>query len=816
MEAIKQSASQMTDIISYVFNTMDPIDYAKPLTEEDVTTFKSHLVLKMDNYQHPFSTLVNMFPLYIKDKSGKVIDEDIDWKAMYRYLKKNYKYMRITQVLPADDTEGLAKKFIDYIHIEDTQDDYINKEGKKSTWAALSDKEKKKKENLEKHKMFVNIDSYEDLSKLNDRIFTLSDYKKSFKGLLIDKEDLKNFISPTLKQIEITSWKQLKEIWDNLNKEDNESYPIGFTYLNEIMDATELAYNSYTYTGIGKVVIPKLLSIQKSLMRLSWGFVIRNIMDTFNQLLADQWKEQGLYGAIPGIPKTLKYLQYGFEVYSMYEALSEERMFTLLDIRAIYTNLSKVKTKEEYIAGINKLHRYLNSYVKQAEDLKEPSQRIQTRLMRARILNTQCTKYIKQLENGISTFNNKVPNLITQIYNFLYDTRFAEYIKFYDTKTINGESILGLRIDANTKQRKESKRIIRKLNKRDSLFEQLLIDISAFMETNAMPDMFREHQYKTLYQATEQVLYEQLIDTNDKTINELEKQVDKVKKDSSNVLMNMIKGPHDWFTEKTENLARILGFIYNKEMYGKSFNANVQKSLVTWFNYGQRTPIEMQLMFDIPYISFPIRSITNWVSRILDPSYARLMDDIIDGMYGQYADEDGQYSEYVEFMIQNGWVPITDKFGVRMGAGAFDIMNLLKNPAEQIEQRRSPVLQGLKELLYKSHDVSQAASKLATVGVLNRAAQAVTLGSYNKKSKTFTGPTIGRASSMLFEYNQYTPKKYNYLYSNNGRAKYYENIYRDWFTKYGRMRKPTVDPVSLVKNIQWKQFLRRMQNKYRR
>jgi hypothetical protein len=257
-------------------------------------------------------------------------------------------------------------------------------------------------------------------------------------------------------------------------------------------------------------------------------------------------------------------------------------------------------------------------------------------------------------------------------------------------------------------------------------------------------------------------------------------------------------------------------------MYGKSFNANVQRSLRTWFNYGQRTPLEMQLMYDIPYISFPIRSIGNWTSRILDPRYARLMDDIIDGMYGQYADEDGQYSDYVQFMIQNGWVPLSNKFGVRMGAGAFDLINLLKNPADQIEQRRYPVLRGSQKSIV-SGDLKQAINQLATIGVLNRAANKATLGAYNKKTNTFEQPNIGRASSVFFEYTnyneqykKYTPKKYGYLHNNNGRAKYYENIYRDWFTKYGRMRKPTQDPVQLVKNIQWKQFLRRMQSKYRK
>ena len=35
-----------------------------------------------------------------------------------------------------------------------------------------------------------------------------------------------------------------------------------------------------------------------------------------------------------------------------------------------------------------------------------------------------------------------------------------------------------------------------------------------------------------------------------------------------------------------------------------------------------------------------------------------------------------------------------------------------------------------------------------------------------------------------------------------------KNIYRDWFNKYGKMRRPKVDVLSLVKDIQWKQYVR--------
>ena len=352
----------------------------------------------------------------------------------------------------------------------------------------------------------------------------------------------------------------------------------------------------------------------------------------------------------------------------------------------------------------------------------------------------------------------------------------------------------------------------------DSAYKQLLIDISAFMQTNAQRDMFKEKQYKELFQITERVKYNELINTADSSIKEIEKEVKQLRKESIDWISLVLKGPYDAATQITENFARILGFIYNKELYGKSFTANVQQSIRTWFNYGQRTPLEMQMMYDIPYISFPIRSLHNWTARILNPIYAKFVDDIIDGVYGQYADEDGQYSEFEQSMIQNGWLPITNNFGVRLGAGAFDIYNLINNPSEQIKQRYNPILRGLNEFVYESHDLTKAVKQLASTGILSRALKQSTLGAYNSKTNTIDKPKAGNASSALFtfnnyedEYNKYIPYKYR-----NNRNKYYENIYRDWFTKYGRMRKPTVDPVQLVKNINWKRYLRSTQSKYRR
>jgi hypothetical protein len=119
-----------------------------------------------------------------------------------------------------------------------------------------------------------------------------------------------------------------------------------------------------------------------------------------------------------------------------------------------------------------------------------------------------------------------------------------------------------------------------------------------------------------------------------------------------------------------------------------------------------------------------------------------------------------------------------------------------------------------------THDVETALSQLASVGVISRAANTLaprTLAQQTpiiRKNVSRKDWGLFNASSMLFEYTNYNNTPYKYRYQNNN-ARYarYENIYQQWFNKYGRMRKPTIDPLSIVKDIQWKQYVRYRQSR---
>lgn len=783
-------------------NTPKPIK----LTQEVIDEFETDLIMNMDKHQHPFMTLVEAFKR--KSNTG---DEYVDWDAMYKYLKDHYRFIRITEVIKAGKDEGLARTLIDYISIQDTTM-YKDIDGIDKAYNELSKKGKKKY--YKQHNKFTELNTFEDLQarfkEAAGASFKLGKGQKKYDALDNDL-NIDDFFTPTLKQIRIKSADDLKYIYKKLIEEGDQAPLIGFTYINDILTSIEDAYKPYRVDGFAAKYITKFNIMQKAALRMSAGFLLRNAMDVFLQLSSDMYLERGLTPVLFKPAQVARYLKYGDHIFQAYEFLNDERMFTLIDVLNnydLYTKETDVNEKQKY-AGL--VTDYLTRYIEQASAQSKLNSHMTNRLAYAQTLKQDLTDPKKQ------------DKIIERITTFLLNTNFAEYYLFYDNKQINNKTILGLRQDATKEDRNKRlpNKIKRILSEQDDLFKALLIDISAFMQTNAQVDMFKQKQYEELDKIVAQNKFGP---AKTFTIDDVREQVQEFRYNTTNKFIAWSKKNivdlYQNATDYTENMARILGFILNRELYGYSFEESVQRSLKSWFNYGQRTPIEVQMSYDIPYISFPIRSISNWIDRILDPRYARFMDDIIDGIYGQYADEDGQYSEWEQFMIKNGWIPLFNGLGIRAGNGAFDIMNLLSNPSENIKQRYNPILRGLSEFI-ESGDLTKAAKQLASFGVMNRVANAVAPRALNQVTGIgSTEPkTLGNSSTAFFEYNEddydkYIP--YRYRYPNNGRYKYYENIYRDWFNKYGRMRKPTKDPVTLVNNIQWQQYLRYKRNQYRR
>ena len=781
------------------------------LTKEDIKTFENQLHLELDKLQHPFYVLVDTFST---NKNGQ---KNIDFKGMYKFINKYYDEIRITQLAKAEESEGLAKRLLDYISVEDNTK-YLAEDGKTKRYKELNKKDQKKykKEHLKNIKNTKAVETWEDLISLNE-IINLNGKKYTgvagdLKGKILQTE----FITPTLKQVKIKSWQDLEKIWNIIKANPEEANAYGFAFKNDIMDGIQRVYKPYQLTGAGRKIALGINAFNKIAMRLGSGFILRNIADVINQLWTDM--KINLRFIKASNKEILRYSIYGLQVYDVYKVLSDERMATLLKVLDAYKALKDPENYkpndielQEFIKGQEQvLLDILKTYIEQGKIINNPSKNLKNRISKA----TELYELYK---------SNKLPlNYYDRVSKFILNMNFAEYVEFFDLKYVEGKPIKGFALDAtkDVPETDHNKRIRKLLNNPDPLFKQILIEISAVMQTNAQADLFKEKQYKELFEAVEQIKVQYDQGSAEISIAMIEKQIEDYKKQTCWFVRKMSAPKKLWqiIVGDTETLARILGFIYNKHLYGKSFDESTQISLRNWFNYGQRSPWEIQMMYDIPYISFPLRSINNWSRRLLDPRYARFMDDIIDGVYGQYADEDGQYNEYEEFMIKNGWVPMAATWGLRLGSGAFDIQNIMTDPAGQIEQRRNPILKGLSEFI-NTGDLTQAVNQLAITGKLKQASQFITAGAYNVSKKQWGTPKVQRMFTATFEYNnyeKYTPRKYNYLYNGNGRYKYYENIYRDWFTKYGRMRKPTVDPVQLVKNIQWKQFLKRMQHKYRR
>ena len=205
----------------------------KVLEAADVQTFKDSLLLNMDAYQHPLQKLVGAFRYTKSDGT-----EDIDWDRAYKYLVKNHSYIRITEVVKAKDFEGLAKHLIDFITYQDTNF-YKDSKGNDREWKALTKLEKLKRINRVKRKLLPKLESFEDLKKLTKD--ALINFDNSTYKIDLEKFDPSTFefITPTLKEIKIKSAEDLKELW--LKGVLENKLAIGYTYLNDIMSATELA-----------------------------------------------------------------------------------------------------------------------------------------------------------------------------------------------------------------------------------------------------------------------------------------------------------------------------------------------------------------------------------------------------------------------------------------------------------------------------------------------------------------------------------------------------------------------------------------------
>ena len=190
------------------------------------------------------------------------------------------------------------------------------------------------------------------------------------------------------------------------------------------------------------------------------------------------------------------------------------------------------------------------------------------------------------------------------------------------------------------------------------------------MQTHAQIDTYRQEHYEYLRQQVEKRKLEDIDQVDSMSYEEVSKLLQEQDKSSFTKDLASWINPISIYNNVNswiETTARIASYLFDRYMNGYTFNETVNNSLKHWFNYGQRSPLEMQLLADIPYLSFPIRSIDNWIDRLLDPKFIRLMSDIIDGVYEQYSDENGQYDEFTQYQIMNGWLPIGKGVGLQNG-----------------------------------------------------------------------------------------------------------------------------------------------------
>jgi len=803
----------------------------KMLTQKDVQDLQDSNLMNMDKYQAPFLTIIELYA--IKDNNGVTID--YDWDALFKWYKENRRFNRLTIVMKAFDDETLLRKLNDLITKVDKE------------WEELTvdeQKQYKSKKKYEKTRARYKRIHFDDPDKLNEYVKLLNDGEetqsirfqgKTYQGVETGL-DLTQHITPTLKEIDITKASDFKAVFDFIKA--NGEYLIGFSDLDSVMSAMDQAYKPYRFTGRFADVIANLQHAQKLLMRYSMGFLFRNFIDTWNQLMSEMYYHKNAYGLIKEMftPKGIvHYMGMTWNIYGAYEALSHERLTTLSLVNTKYVDIERLLDKDNLTTkdfeaikeNIEHIRNQLFNYVDTADNLTatELTNRVKNRSMRGRDLLSKIDNMLEYI-NAIPTDNiNNIKVIkgrleLKQTVTFLLNMRFAEFFLMHNKMQPEHNKY-------KNKLNRISKRYQNKSEQDYEEFKHILFEINAFMQTNAQIDQYKSDEYRKLHRLVNE---QKRLDTDspiDLTYAEITKRLRQQEQTEYSKLQRLLgRKIYEHLNESIENTGRIAGFLFDRYLNGYSFNETVNNSLKRFFNYGQRSSIEMQLIADIPYLSFPIRSIDNWINRLTNPSYIRLMSDIIDGIYAQYQDEDGQYDDFTKFQMVNGWMPIMKGLGVRFGHGAFDVQNILSATGDVLDERQNPLLRGVATLI-ETQDAIQALKQLATIGVITRAANPLTaapkeirntspvLSIFSKKSKN----SIANTFNFLFEHNDYKSgygyKKYTpYRYrNNNGRYECYENIYKNWFNKYGRMRKPKVDPIGLVKDIQWQQYVRYRQSK---
>jgi len=835
--------------------TLKQINHNKPkyLDENFVDDLKGNNLMNMEKYQTPFLFLIDLF----KKDNG-----DYNWDELFKWYKKNRRFYRFTVLMDAFDDESLARKLHDVVYKED------------EWWNSLSSLEKAKRKNIKKRRNILKNQRFESAEDLKKYMQRLANGETDAEGKAIPKlihrgERLENidskiinsgaldeFISPTLKEIDIRSAKDFKDIYELLKDPEHSKLMIGFSDMDSVMDGIEQSWKPYRLDGMFGDFVLRMQLQMKLFMRASGAFLFRNLVDTWMQLFSHMYVEQGAVGVLKNSKQILRYMGMTMHIDAVYKDVSEESFLMRQDINLDYVRLTKVldevyKTRE--ISGeqllfvksaIHRINSRLEAYLEGAQKIEsnELTNRIKNRIKQAKRIKEEMKSFIEDVDiitsKDITDLSSQdIMNLVVfkerralkNTVSFMMDTRFAEFFTLFDYLQVDPTKTNGYR-----------KRIERIVSKYKDVeyedFKHILFEISAFMQTNAQLDVYRQESYKYLTQIINDEKFKDTEDYRPKTYEELLERLNKESVEHKEKFLGYIKDPMEAFLTghwKTagkellntynqanswiESTARIAGYLFDRYLHNKQFDDTVNRSLKRWFNYGQRSPIEMQLLADIPYLSFPIRSIDNWIDRMTNPQYIRVMSDFIDGIYDQYADEDGQYNKYVQFQIQNGWLPIGGSVGLRLGHGGLDVQNILSDFSGFIEQRTSPILRAVKTLI-KDQDVISSLKSLAMTGIITRTAN--TFGPRELMQQTpvvqdFVTDkprSIGSSTAFTFdhyEFEKYTP--YKYRYSKNGRYAYYENLYKDWFNKYGRMRKPSVNPYYLVKNIQWKTYVRQRQ-----
>jgi len=713
--------------------------------------FKNHQKSKdLSKYQSNFYDFIESFRL--KNPKSNAIEDQYDIDRLYKEISEGYlgKIYNITLIAESSKRE---QKF-------------FRKTGQEGN-------------------IYYNEESLKDLRSKHD----LSKDEDIFGNSLGKVTDIKNTSHPTLKSIDIKNKQQLIEL---LRYNEVNDLKLGFTIKIDLLKTDKMSYKEYKVPKPLQFIQANILYTQKMLMLMNHGFIVRNFYDGLIR------NHRLIVGSDTLINENYRFAKEGIRSWQLvfkYKRYSTIHFNEVADLKSMlmiikdfengndgsFNSIKKLSDDLRLKTGlqIDRIEKYLNNIIYSEKQTSEK---------RASSNYLEFTKLLKNLQEIKERLdNNEFSNL--DDYFKLVRKSYLDYFNVYRVSGFFKQIVMNshskksrLNFDSNDPDNVRSTK--------DEL--NLLKFINEIEKSGAISDQYEiagKQDIRKMYREISNI--DNFLDTEFKN-HFITSGLDKIINHKNNYMKNLV--------DLVEQTQRIHGILLDTHHLGKHKDVAMTESLNRFFNYGIRGAFEKSSTLYFPFVSFAIRNFDFYLETLRDPRYMRFMANVSQGMREWYREEDEEDDNYrfsndfLAFTENQGWIPLTKNFGMKMGNAMFDAIDLIENPFEAVQQKLNPVIQQVNKM---SKGQGFDYDKLPLYTAINRTSQSLTnIAKGNVQTPTSVVP------SLFYDRSEFVPYKYRRDFAAD-----YRNINRTLFFQDGSRRSQSRNPYTTAKNIRYQHYV---------